>query len=515
MQPNWRACRYDIIPADHFELERTMKLTAQDIHGLYSPTECGLRVWLRARNEPEAEPSEFEQVLFRLGRRHEATHLATLPQVTDLRAFSIEDRLDKTKKLVSVRTPVLYQPVLKGSAMIAGVECEMVGEPDFLIHESNGYVIRDVNLVRRVDEANHPEVILQLQLYGWLYEQVFGQPPLRLEVFNGQSEFVTVPQDVENVLCHLRKVAEIKALSEAPYSPVDWSKCIGCGFHDPCWKRAKAQKDVALVLGVDQGLALELHRQGLWSIQSLASRFDEAMLTEFRRPWGDRMQRVGTAAGTILRSAQALLTNREIALGRPAIPNSDNFLMFDLEGLPPQLEELGKTYLWGMQLFGRNQGEFQPAVAGFGEDGDGQGWNDFLRIAQAIFDQHGDIPFVHWSGYEKTQINEYVRRYGDPTGTAARVLNNLLDLLPNARNSVVLPLYSYSLKEVEKYVGFKRTQAEYGGSWSMARYIEATETEYEDLRSQVMEEILVYNKEDLAATWAVFQWLNKKMSGKA
>ena len=44
------------------------------------------------------------------------------------------------------------------------------------------------------------------------------------------------------------------------------------------------------------------------------------------------------------------------------------------------------------------------------------------------------------------------------------------------KNTIVLPLPSYSLKVVEGYVGFKRTQEEYGGSWAMAQFILATET---------------------------------------
>jgi predicted RecB family nuclease len=38
---------------------------------------------------------------------------------------------------------------------------------------------------------------------------------------------------------------------------------------------------------------------------------------------------------------------------------------------------------------------------------------------------------------------------------------------------------SYSLKVAEKYIGFERTQDEYGGDWAMAKYIEATELEDE------------------------------------
>jgi predicted RecB family nuclease len=71
-------------------------------------------------------------------------------------------------------------------------------------------------------------------------------------------------------------------------------------------------------------------------------------------------------------------------------------------------------------------------------------------------------------------------------------------------------LPSYSLKVVEQYVGFKRTQDEFGGSWSMAQYILATETDDVARRDSLMSEILKYNCEDLAATWAVFEWLRNK-----
>jgi hypothetical protein len=44
----------------------------------------------------------------------------------------------------------------------------------------------------------------------------------------------------------------------------------------------------------------------------------------------------------------------------------------------------------------------------------------------------------------------------------------------------------------------------------MAQVILATETENEQERNARMAEILKYNEEDLAATWAVFEWLRGK-----
>jgi predicted RecB family nuclease len=225
---------------------------------------------------------------------------------------------------------------------------------------------------------------------------------------------------------------------------------------------------------------------------------------------GSQAAEVGKKADRILLNAEVLTTKQERLLASPALPASENFVMLDLEGLPPQLDDLEKIYLWGMQVYGKKPGKFLGVTSGFGVDGDREGWEKFLQAADAIFAEYGDLPFVHWHHYERTHIKQYIDRYGDSNGIAARVLQNLLDLLPITKASVVLPLLSYSLKEVEKYIHFERTQEEYGGTWAMAQFILATETDDEAERNARMAEILRYNEEDLSATWAVFEWLRKK-----
>jgi predicted RecB family nuclease len=487
-----------------------LKFTTQDIHRRYAPSECDRRIYLRELGIEGLPPSEFEQVLMRLGQRYEAQHLATFPKAVDLRSLDRDKRFRQTIALVKADCDALYQPLLKAETTLDGVVCEMVGEPDFLLREGPRYFIRDVKMARRVEEDNHPEILLQLQFYGWLFEQVFGFPPVRLEALNGKGEIVVVPFANEAVLHEIRDLIRLKQLAQEPYEPVGWTKCNACEFRGHCWPSAEAAKDVALVYDVDQSLATELHRQGVPSIPDLIERYDEGSLGELKRPWGSRLQKVGKKAGMILRRAKVLLDKTEVVLQSPRIPHFDHYVMFDLEGMPPHLDELDNIYLWGMQVFGKTQGEFMPAVANSGDNGDREGWSQFLANAEKVFRLFGDIPFVHWHHYERTHLDAYVQRYGDPAGIAARVRSNLLDLLPITRESVLLPLCSYSLKEVEKYVAFKRSQTEYGGSWSMAKYIEATETRDNALRKKLIDEILVYNREDLAATWAVFDWLRRK-----
>jgi predicted RecB family nuclease len=52
----------------------------------------------------------------------------------------------------------------------------------------------------------------------------------------------------------------------------------------------------------------------------------------------------------------------------------------------------------------------------------------------------------------------YVDRFGDRDDVAARVRRNLVDLLPITQQALALPLPSYGLKVVDRYVGFSRAR---------------------------------------------------------
>ncbi|MCK4786562.1 MAG: TM0106 family RecB-like putative nuclease [Desulfobacteraceae bacterium] len=488
-----------------------LRLRASDFYTYFRPSKCEVRIYLKSIGMEEGPPGPFDEILFRLGERHEKAHLATFPEYANLREGKIEDRVIKTRHEIQKGTPVLYQAVLRSEYKLGGIECEIVGEPDFLVRQENDYIICDSKLSRRINEKDHPEILRQLEIYGWLYEQTFGKPPMALHVHSGTGDIVEVPYDGGlTALQYLEEILALKLSKSEPYSPVGWSKCGGCPFHGYCWPRAEKAKDVALVHGVDQGLATVLVDQGVNTINNLLNQFQEDSLAELKRPWGKGMRKVGKSAASILLMAKAMLENKEFLIQRPSIPEHPNYVMFDLEGLPPQLDNLEKIYIWGMQVYGEEPSEFMPAIAGFGEDGDREGWDIFLENAKNVFDRFADIPFIHWHHYERVKIDLYRERYGDRDGIAERVRGNLLDILPITQRSIALPLPSYSLKVVEKYVGFKRTLDDVAGDWAMAKYIEAIETEDPAKRDEVMNEILTYNQEDLEATWAVLNWLKSK-----
>ncbi len=485
-----------------------MNLLATDIYNLQRPSRCGLRVYLIAKGEPAAPPGDLDLKLREMGIAHEKEHLETLGEYVQPVGATLEAKAADTRRLVDKLAPVIYQPVLMADATGELAGNRIVGVPDLLILQGGEYRIRDVKLARQVGNGHHPEIVAQVGVYGWLFQQSFGVPAAALEVAVGDGSVTELPDDDgAAALQQLAEIQHFRSLPEEPYEPVGLGKCGGCGYRERCWEPALARNDVATLPGVDQGMARALHGEGVETVEQLLERFDAATLSDFKRPWGQRTQRVGTAATAIIARAEARRTGAVVPLARFEVEDSPNYVVFDIEGLPPYADEGTTAYLWGIQVFGEDGGDFTPAVAGFDAEGDRQGWMDFLANCRAVFERYGDIPFLHWASYEKTRINEYVARYGDPDGTAARVLGCLTDLYTLTPKAFALPIPSYSLKAVEALAGYERSMDDYGGDWSIVQYLKAQESDDPAERQAIIDEIALYNREDLEATWAVFAWL--------
>jgi predicted RecB family nuclease len=478
------------------------------LYNLLKPTYCDKREWLKSHDYDDEPVTAFRELLMRMGIEHEARHAKRFKNIVDISLLPKEEQEAATlDALNSESRPVIYQGRLSAVADLAGREVDITGHPDFLLPAREGWAIRDSKLNRSINEY----IQLQLHGYAWLYSQNTLSEPVALQMHAGSGEIkdVELNQDsMDRMLELLGRMVELRFDDEPPQVHVSASRCGGCGFKQHCWPQAEKRREIGLIAGLDRGTVEKLHERGAHTVDELLEQVTEDKLAEMERWWGRRMQPIGTdGARRILAGARAFQTGEPILLKKPELPDHDNWVMFDLEGMPPRIDEVEKIYLWGLQVFGKQPGAFRPALAGFGPGGDREGWFAFLAECESLFAEHGDIPFVHWATYERVKIDMYVNRYGDPDGIAARVNANLLDLLPITRNAVAVPVSSYRLKEIETLTGYERKLEEYGGDWSMARYIEATETADREERERLMAGILDYNREDLKATWAVLQWL--------
>lgn len=486
-----------------------MRFKATDVYDYHRPKECRLRVYLRYHGVPEEPPGQFQLLLRRLGEAHERRHLAILEDVVNLSACDPETKERRTLESIRAGAECIYQGRFVSRLDIGGEECDIVGEPDFLIRAESGYVIQDSKLARNIDDR-HPEILLQLRLYGWLYEQVVGAPPVGLQVHAGDGRIVPIPYDGgDSVVETLQFLREARLADAEFYEPVGWTKCRGCGYFERCWAKAEKANDVALLPHVSQRWARRLHDRGVTDAGALAKAFARSDLRDlfYEKATRKRPAILKAEASRIQKSAEARQTGAPVPLAPIELPDPSSAIMIDLEGLPAYSDEIEEVYLWGFKDFRRSPARYLSAQAGFGLDGDREGWEAFLRIAEELLSENPDFRFVHYGTYERTKIDLYRRRYEDPRGVAERLLTRLFDLYPALTEAVALPVASYGLKAVERYVGFERKIPEANGQWAIAQYIEAVESGDETACLSVLDQIKAYNQEDLDATWAVLSWL--------
>ena len=484
----------------------SVHLSASSFHSLYRPSTCTRRVYLLAHETPAGEPSQFELLMRELGERHEKEHLSRFAGVRNLAEGSLSDRAERTRDAVRNGAPVIYQGVLR--AELPGSRDVVTGIPDFMILDGDSHRIRDCKLSRSVREDSHPEIFRQLQTYGWLFEKTFNRLPAALEAYLGNRILETIPyRGPTRAEADLVKLRNLLLLPDEPWEPVGWSKCGGCPFQHRCWSRAADDHDVSVVYGLDQKTARALREMGINTYDELLQNMGVEKLAGLTRARGRAAQRVGAAAPRIIAQARALATGGVMRLGSLALP-SGPAVMLDLEGMPPQNDEIDKVYLWGMRVYGENglRGPYQAAIAGFEEHGDREAWLRFLDNAAKVLLEQGPIPFIHWADYEKAKIGSYIERFGDQNGVAARVIELCFDLLKATRDSLALPVPSYGLKIIERLSGYKRTMQDYGGDWSIAQYLRASQSADTAARSRIMAEIARYNEEDLEAMASVLRW---------
>jgi len=114
----------------------TLKIKPSYFYDLYRPSKCDLRLYLQMKGVKPAPPSAFEEVLFRLGQRHEKNHLLTFPEFSDLTGEPYESTL----KEIGKASPVIYQGELQAKVSVDGQVLDIVGIPDFMIKEGAGYL---------------------------------------------------------------------------------------------------------------------------------------------------------------------------------------------------------------------------------------------------------------------------------------------------------------------------------------------------------------------------------------
>jgi predicted RecB family nuclease len=458
---------------------------------------CPRRLWLDVHEPGErAEPSAFDEELRQRGIAHERAVRDGLPglvgPIYTWQESSIEAAALETQRLLRESRAPLYQPAF------VSADGALAGVPDFIEHDpSGGVVVRDAKLLVRLE--GRLDVSLQMAHYRALVESTSGLHVTRCEIVNGNFEVVAVPP-LDEAEWRAR-VDEARALLEDAAEPVllkAHSTCEACPYYEHCWERAEREHRIEIIPSVNRQNLPRLAELEIRTLDELAARALEELVARHLTPG---------VANNMVMEARAFVEQKPQWRTSHGLPVDRTPVWFDLEGDPLAEVEV-PIYLWG---FGLGTGDaplaYRNVIAEAGAEGDRDAWRRFLAMARGVFEAHPDALWVHYAEYERTWLERYIGRHGDPEGTAARIRGALFDLRAALQRAVVLPVRSYGIKTVAQHLGFRWRNPDAGSQWSTVQYQRARATSDPAERARLFASIAEYNEDDQRAMRHVWEWM--------
>lgn len=330
----------------------------------------------------------------------------------------------------------------------------------------------------------------------------------------------TFSVDLWEVLPRMQEILEgcIQTLvhQQEPEVFIARSRCGLCHWLNHCHQLATAENHLSLLPGVTPSRYTQLQALNLTSVRSLAELNPLAIenLPGFGKD----------TAYKLVRQAQSTLHNRAILIeetltplaGKPTfpsrvglnpyyphpvlaaldIPTAPVELYFDIEAEP----SLNLAYLHGVLVVDRaaNTHAFYPMLAEKPED-EALAWQQFLDLAT----RYPTAPIFHFCPYEAQTVERLAKLYGTFSHRIDLVLNRFVDLHDRVTRTVTLPVESYALKQIARWVGFNWRDPSANGAQSICWYSQWLTTS----DRTYLDSILTYNEDDCRATHHVKDWL--------
>lgn len=291
----------------------------------------------------------------------------------------------------------------------------------------------------------------------------------------------------------LEEFIQVLELPNPPEVFISRQKCNLCHWYSQCYAVAQSEKHLSLLPGVTPIRYTQLQALAITTLESLANTNPSTLenLLGFDRE----------VAPKLVVQAQSALERRPIILPYPLPIKDITFtapieLYFDIEAQP----DLDLDYLLGVLVVDRlaNTEQFYSFLAEKPEDEE-LVWQQFLDLVW----QYPEAPIYHFCVYEFDTVKRLAKLYNTPYASVRPILNRFVDVYEQLTQSVTLPVESYALKAIARWLGFEWREKEASGAKCIYWYDQWLETGDRTL----LEIIQSYNEDDCRATRRVKDWL--------
>jgi uncharacterized protein len=443
------------------------------------------------RNEFHADattkrgPSEFLKKLLADGIVHEeAIYESLQPARVTFPHGEYAVGVPETLRLLEEGRPLIAQGVL--------VSGRRVGITDLLERRPGRSALGDFTyepIEIKTARSVKPVYRLQLAFYADLLSEVLGAWPAEAHVIlaDGHREsfpLETVRADYERMLKGLEAVIDS---GEAPLHIS--STCGECPWEHPCLVEAERERDLTLTYGLQRRAASILRQKGVRTLAQLAA-CDPLVVARW-------VQITLSAAQQLVTQAQVLESGEARWKSALQFGRADAEIFFDIEGDP----EHDVMYLFGVLTRTKDGREDYRAFVAEDPSEEGRAFQELL----AYLELHRGAPIYHYHHYERAAIQSLAARHSVEPQRAPAILSRMRDLHRDLSGTVVLPVYSYSLKAVAKRLGFRWTHPDASAAQSMFWY----STWLKSGDRALLDHAVEYNADDCRATRRLKDWLEE------
>ncbi|GAA1243242.1 TM0106 family RecB-like putative nuclease [Oryzihumus leptocrescens] len=463
--------------------------------------------------KPAVESEELD-LIFALGIAHERDYLAALRaegrSVVEIpTAFDGPGRREAERRTVDAMrsgVDVVYQ-----GTFFDGL---WGGQADFLLKVDRpsslgdwSYEVADTKLARRLKVP----ALLQMAVYANRLQALQGTVPEHLYVVTGDGQ--SRPWRLVDVAAYARRArARLRQFLEQPTDtePVKVGHCGQCRWLARCAAHWRRTDDLTLVAFMRNDHREALRHAGITTLEQLAALSADELPRTIGRASRERLVQQAAAQMVERTTGQPFyqLLPPEPRTGLLRLPDPDDGdLYLDFEGDPYADGGQGREYLAGL---GDRHGRFTPLWA---HDAAQE-----RQLTEALVDRllqtwrdHPGMHVYHYAPYETTALKRLTARHGVREAELDQLLRGerFVDLYAVVRQGMRISKGSYSIKKLEAFYWSAERSKNEDVADALASVI-AYERWLVEGGEEVLQAIEAYNRDDVASTLALHDWLEQR-----
>ena len=307
-----------------------------------------------------------------------------------------------------------------------------------------------------------------------------------------EKDKLSIEENLNELKEDFDKIWKIKR-GDIEISPNYTRGCRVCEWRIYCKNIAAQTLDLTLISGIGKRVKSELFNYNIKDVTTLA----QADISKISLQAANKNDLVYFKL-----QAESLVSKKEIIREEMEFPKSDVELFVDIEGSSHH------NFIWIIGCMIRRNGVVD--YISFQANSPSEEREMIESFLEFVDEFNGNFVLYHWSSAEPQYFKNLINKYSLSNKKLGIINKNSFDLFPIFKDKIVLPLYTYTLKDVANWLGFQWHDPMSDGATSIVLF----DRWYNNSDRRALEQAVSYNSDDCKALMIAKDYLSKKLSPK-